>query len=93
MDGSIIRIAPESAPPLAETAAARLRRLKQEMKAAAQDEVRELQAAMDQVVEIAADIARAGETFPPGVLERCRGLVEEVAAARKSIELIMQRAD
>jgi hypothetical protein len=84
MDGSIVRIAP---------AAERMRRLKLEMKAAALEEVRELETAMDRVAEIAADILRTSEAFPPGVLERCRGLVEEVTAARKSIGLLMGRAD
>jgi len=93
MDGPTLRILPEGDPKDAETAANRLRRLKAELKAAALDEVHVLESAMDHLVEVATDVLRAGEAFPPGVLEHCRNLVEEVSATRKSIGLLMQRAN
>ena len=92
MDGSILHIMPGVGAGERETAADRLRRLKLEMKAAALDEVRDLEAAMDHLIEIAGDISSAGDVFPCGVLERCRGLVEEVTASREAIRLLMLRA-
>lgn len=93
MDGSVVRILPEGALEQRETAAERLRRLKDELKAAAADELQELESAMDHLVEVAAEVLKAGDAFPPGVLEHCRALVDEVSSTRKSIGLIVRRTD
>lgn len=92
MDGSVVRILPEGTLEQRETAAERLRRLKEELKAAAADELHELEDAMDHLVQVATDVMKAPDAFPPGVLEHCRNLVDEVSASRKSIALIARRA-
>lgn len=70
----------------------KIRRLRAEIKAAANDEIEELDDAIDHLCQIALSIADGGEAFPPGVRELCRTLAEEVAAQGKSVAVIMQRA-
>lgn len=93
MDGSVVRILQEAPAGAQESTAERLRRLKAEMKAAAADEVHTLEAAMDHLIEVASEMLRAPEAFPPGVVEHCRNLVGDLGGVRKSVDLIMRRAD
>jgi hypothetical protein len=76
----------------AESPAEKIRRLQAEIKAAASDELHELECAMDQLKEVSQSIVDAGEAFPPGVREICRGFVEELTAQRQSVSVLMKRA-
>jgi hypothetical protein len=78
--------------PANETPADRIRRLRAELKDAANGELEELDTAIEHLREIAQTIADGGEAFPPGVREICRILAEDVVAQAKSIDLILQRA-
>ncbi len=94
MDATHLKIVtPGDAPsPGEESPAEKIRRLQAEIKAAATDEMHELESAMDHLRDVAHSIVDAGEAFPPGVREICRAFIEDLTAQRQSIAVLMKRA-
>lgn len=73
-----------------ERAVDRLHRLQAELKAAADEEVQALEAALDHVREIAESIVAEHDAFPPGVREICRAMAETLQAQQSSIVRLMR---
>lgn len=86
---SVVRDDPPTAKP--ETVAQRVRRLQSEAKTAAADHIRQLNAAIVAVEELAAEIAEGGDAYPPGIRDLARRLVDDCEARTDTMDAIMAR--
>lgn len=76
-----------------ETAVAeRVRRLQSEARGLVGEHVRALEAALNEVERLSAEIATGGELYPPGVREIARRLTEEAEVKAQALGAIMARA-
>ena len=75
--------------PQIETPARRAQRLMAEAREAADEQVQMLEASLQAVVELAAEIAVGGDAYPAGVREMARRLVEEVQGRVQTLEAIL----
>ena len=73
------------------TPAARAERLRAELRAVAQEQMADLQAAMQDVLATARAIAEGGEAYPHGARELCRNLASDVHAQSQTLTVITGR--
>ncbi len=74
-----------------ETVADRVRRLQAEARGLASDHIHSLTAAMQNVRQMAVEIAEGGEAYPAGVRDIARRFAEECDARVQSVEAIAAR--
>ena len=74
-----------------ETTAERVRRLQQEARMLAREQVDTLEAALLAVARQAEEIAMGGDAYPVGAREVCRSLIEELQAKAMTLAAIAQR--
>jgi hypothetical protein len=84
MSGHISLVAPQI-----ETPAQRAKRLMAEAREAADEQVMQLEAALQQVIALAADVASGGDAYPAGVREVARRLVEETQGRTRTLDAIL----
>ncbi|MDP1616121.1 hypothetical protein [Phenylobacterium sp.] len=72
--------------------AERVRRLQAEARSLVGEHVRALEAALNDVERLSAEIAGGGEFYPPGVREIARRLTEDAEVKAQALEAIMARA-
>jgi hypothetical protein len=87
-DGKVValdRTKPETA------VAERVRRLQSEARGLVSEHVRALEAALNEVERLSAEIAGGGELYPPGVREIARRLTEDAEVKAQALEAIMAR--
>lgn len=81
-----------SALKVTETVAQRVRRLQAEARMLAKDHIKSLTAALEQVEQLAAEIAEGGDAYPVGCRDLCRRLVEDCEARVLTLEAIVARS-
>ena len=69
----------------------RIRRLQQNAKALAHEQVLALTSTMDQLAAMAAEIAAGGEAYPVGVREICERMSEEMGPRAMTIRALADR--
>lgn len=69
----------------------RVRRLQAEARELAREHIQALEAALDQVEQIAAEIASGGEAYPAGVRDIAMRLAEESHIKAQSLEALAGR--
>ena len=85
-------IAPLSLVPVQqETPALRAKRLMAEAKAAAQEQIIQLEEVLVQVVDLAEQIADGGDLYPVGVRDLCRKLAGESVWTNQTLQTILRR--
>lgn len=84
MSGHISLVAPQI-----ETAGRRAQRLMAEAREAAGEQVQALEASLQAVAELAAEIASGGDAYPAGVRELARRLIEETQGRTQTLEAIL----
>ena len=62
-----------------------------EARAAAREQVRELETALDTAVVLSGEIAEGGDVYPPGVREVCRRMTEDAAAHGRTLNTLTLR--
>lgn len=75
-----------------ETTAQKVQRLQLEAKAGAREHSRGLIAMVDNLGGVAADIAAAGEPYPPGIVNEARVLAEDCARRVETMTAILNRS-
>ena len=86
-------IAPLSLVPVQqETPALRAKRLMQEARAAAQEQIIQLEEVLVQVVDLAEQIADGGDLYPVGVRDLCRKLAGDSVWTHQTLQAILHRA-
>ena len=83
-------VQPQTRPPT-ETAAVRARRLYDEARGAALEQVVAVEASLARVIELAGEIAEGGDVYPVGVRDLCRRMADELAARSATLESLAQR--
>lgn len=78
--------------PAGEAVAQRVRRLQAEAKALAKDHVKALAIALNEVQQMAHEIAEGGDAYPPGVRDVARRLVEDMDSRVQTLEAIVARS-
>ncbi|MDP2215157.1 hypothetical protein [Phenylobacterium sp.] len=87
-DGKVVALDPTKP----ETAVAeRVRRLQSEARSLVGEHVRALEAALQDVERLSAEIAGGGELYPPGIREIARRLTEDAEVKAQALEAIMAR--
>jgi hypothetical protein len=74
-----------------ETPTERIRRLQQNAKALAREQVLALTAAMDELAVMAREIAAGGDAYPVGVREICERMSEEMGPRATTIRALAER--
>lgn len=74
-----------------ETPSERIRRLQQNAKALAHEQVLALTSTMDQLAVLAAEIAAGGDAYPVGVREICERMSEEMGPRAMTIRALADR--
>lgn len=74
------------------TAAARAQRLLAEARAAAMEQVQELDAALAGVAELSAQVAEGGDAYPAAIRDLCRRLSEETPLKAQTLQVIATRS-
>ena len=77
--------------PKTETVAERVRRLQAEAKQLAKDHIKALVQQIADLEVMAAEIAEGGESYPPGVRDIARRLVEDCESRVQTLEAIVAR--
>ena len=77
--------------PKSETVAERVRRLQAEAKQLAKDHIKSLVQQLADLEVMAAEIAEGGESYPPGVRDIARRLVEDCDSRIQTLEAIVAR--
>lgn len=90
-DGALAVVSEIDRPTKMETLSERIRRLQTEAKDLAREHIQALEAALDEVERIAAEIANGGEAYPPGVRDIAMRLAEEAHLKAQSLEALSQR--
>ncbi|HYD46411.1 MAG TPA: hypothetical protein VEA79_14180 [Phenylobacterium sp.] len=85
-------IAPPHRRECMETLSERIRRLQAEARDLAREHIAALEAALDEVERIAAEIANGGEAYPPGVRDIAMRLAEESHLKAQSLEALAARS-
>lgn len=75
----------------AESLAARVQRLQAEARVFAREHITALEAALEQVTRLSAEVAEGGEAYPVGVRELAERLAQECESQRQTIEAILAR--
>ena len=75
----------------AETPAIRARRLYDQSRGAAMDQVVAVETGLARVIELAAAIAEGGDVYPAGVRDLCRRMAGELASRGATLEGLAQR--
>lgn len=75
-----------------ETLAQHIRRLQAEAKALAFQQIKMLEAALDEVTRLSAEVACGGEAYPVGAREVARQLAEETKAKRQTLDVLTERS-
>ena len=78
-------------PPKAETVSERVRRLQAEAKQLAKDHIKSLIQQIADLEVMAAEISEGGESYPPGVRDIARRLVEDCDSRIQTLEAIVAR--
>jgi len=78
--------------PQIETPARRAQRLMGEAREAASEQIQALEASLQTVVEIAAEVASGGDAYPAGVRELARRLVEETQGRTRTLDAILHHS-
>lgn len=78
--------------PQIETPARRAQRLMVEAREAASEQIQALEASLQTVVEIAAEVASGGDAYPAGVRDLARRLVEETQGRTRTLDAILHHA-
>lgn len=60
-------------------------------RAAAREQVRELEVALEATVVLSGEIAEGGEVYPPGVREICRRMTDDAAAHGRTLNTLAMR--
>jgi hypothetical protein len=76
-----------------EPAGVRVRRLMDEARDAAREQVAELEAALARVVRLASEVADGGGVYPAGVRDVCERLSGEAEARAQQIAIIARSAE
>lgn len=74
-----------------ETTAERVKRLQQEARMLAREQIEALEAQMLVVARQAEEIALGGDAYPVGARELCRSLIEEIQARAHTLAAILHR--
>ena len=74
-----------------ETTAERVKRLQQEARMLAREQIEALEAQMLVVARQAEEIAMGGDAYPVGARELCRSLIEEIQAKAQTLAAILHR--
>ena len=74
-----------------ETPAQRIRRLQDEAKAVARQQIQEFEAALEEVAGMAAEIAAGGDAYPVGVRQIAEHLAEDLPAKMQTVEALRCR--
>lgn len=74
-----------------ETPTERIRRLQANARALAREQVLALAATMEQLAEMAAEIARGGDAYQVGVREICERMSEEMGPRAATIRALAER--
>ena len=77
--------------PKSESVAERVRRLQAEAKHLAKDHIKSLVQQISDLEVIAGEIAEGGESYPPGVRDIARRLVEDCDSRIQTLEAIVAR--
>lgn len=77
--------------PKSESVAERVRRLQAEAKHLAKDHIKSLVQQISDLEVMAAEIAEGGESYPPGVRDIARRLVEDCDSRIQTLEAIVAR--
>lgn len=83
---------PSAAQARVEVLSEKVRRLQAEAKGLAREHVQALEQALIDVERLAGEIAEGGESYPPGVRDIARRLVEECEHRVQTIEAIIARS-
>lgn len=74
-----------------ESTAERVRRLQQEARMLAREQIEALEAQLLVVARQAEEIAMGGDAYPVGARELCRSLIEEIQAKAHTLAAILHR--
>jgi hypothetical protein len=78
-------------PQEAEGLAARIQRLQAEARSMAVQHIHALEAAIDEVARIAAEVASGGEAYPVGARELSRQMLGDYEGRRRALDAIVNR--
>ena len=82
---------PSEASAEAETLSARIQRLQREARMMAVEHIQALEAAIDEVTRIAAEVAEGGEVYPVGARELSRQMLGDYQGRRRALDAIVGR--
>ena len=74
-----------------ESTAERVKRLQQEARMLAREQIEALEAQLMVVARQAEEIAMGGDAYPVGARELCRSLIEEIQAKAQTLAAILHR--
>ena len=69
----------------------RVRRLQEEAKQLAREQIKEFEAALLETARMADEIAEGGDIYPIGVRELCRRLAEELPRNHQTLQAIVKK--
>lgn len=75
----------------AETAAQRIRRLQDEARSVARQQIQEFEACLEEVATMAAEIAAGGDAYPVGVRQIAEQLASDLPAKMQTVEALRCR--
>ena len=92
MSPSLAVVADNTALPVeAETLSARIQRLQRETRVMAVEHIKALEAAIDEVARLAAEVADGGEAYPVGARELSRQMLGDYQGRRRALDAIVGR--
>jgi hypothetical protein len=86
-----LTLVPPEPEPVAETPAARIRRLQTEAHTLAREQVERLNGAMLALAHLAEEIADGGDAYPVGAREIARRLIDEVGQRAQTLQAILHK--